>query len=535
MTGKVMSAASALDLLRDGDCVAISSAGLVGYPDYLVKCLEDRFLEQGHPRDLTLYSGCGHGVPFLHAGDARFAHPGFLKRSICSHPDPVPDFRKMIERNEIEAYILPQGVLQHLYRCSAAREPGLLTKVGMGTYIDPRQEGGKANAVTTEDIVRVMEIDGEEWLYYKAFPVTVAMIRGTTADERGNVTIEHEALKLEMLEIALAAKASGGKVLVQVERVAASGTLNPKHMVVPGELVDAVVVTQEPEKYHRQTPATLYNPSFSGEIRAPVLQEEETCRALEAEDIVCRRAALELFPGAVVNVGVGIGSGVGKVARSEGIFQSVTFTVELGAIGGIPQNKADFATSMNPTSYLAHPTMFDFYHGGGLDIAFLGAAQIDRAGNVNVSKFAGHVAGQGGFIDITQNSKKVVFCTYFRAKGLQASAKDGALCIGQEGAFPKFVEQVEQITFNGRYAAQCGKEILYVTERGVFRLTPDGIMLTEIAPGVDLERDIIAQMDFVPLISGTLKSMSREIFIPGRMGCFHSGAGWQTCGRGEKA
>ena len=359
-----MSAGQALELIRDGDCVAVSSAGLVGYPDYLAKCLEERYCAQGHPRDLTLYAGCGHGVPFLHAGDARFAHPGMLKRTICAHPEPVPDFRALIERDDIEAYILPQGVLQHLYRCCAAREPGLLTKVGLGTYVDPRQEGGKANRITTEDIVRVLELDGEDWLYYRAFPVTVALIRGTTADEQGNLTIEHEALKLELLEIALAAKACGGRVIAQVERVAASGTLNPHHVVVPGRLVDAVVVTEEPETYHRQTAATVYNPGFCGEIRAPRRGgAEEAPAALSAEDVICRRAVYELCPDAVVNVGVGIGSGVGAVARAEGMAEQVTFTIELGAIGGVPQSKADFGVSMNPDAFLAHPSMFDFYHG----------------------------------------------------------------------------------------------------------------------------------------------------------------------------
>ncbi|MGN1002876.1 MAG: acyl CoA:acetate/3-ketoacid CoA transferase [Oscillospiraceae bacterium] len=516
---KVMSVGSALDLIRDEDCIAISSAGLIGYPDYIACALEERFMNTGHPRDLSLYSGCGHGVPFLHEGDARFAHPGFLKKVICSHPDPVPGIRKMIEENAFQAYILPQGVLQHLYRCAAAREPGLLTKIGIGTYIDPRQEGGKANSITTEDIVRVMEIDGEEWLYYKAFPVTAAIIRGTTADEHGNVSIEHEALKLELLEIAMAAKARKGKVIVQVERVAENGTIKPKDVVVPGELVDAVVVVDDVAKHHRQTAATVYNPYLSGEARAPVSAAgTDEPAELQANDIVCRKALYELFPGAVVNVGVGIGAGIGDLARAEGIERDLTFTLELGAFGGAPQSKADFGATMNPTAFVAHPSMFDFYHGGGLDITFLGAAQIDREGNVNSSKFGGHVAGQGGFIDISQSSRKVVFCTYFTAKGLKASVKNGGLVIEQEGEVPKLVEKVDQITFSAKTAVEMGKPVLYVTERGVFELTPDGIMLTEVAPGVDVEKDIVANMGFRPLISGDLKQMDERIFTPAKMG-----------------
>lgn len=516
---KVMSVENALNLIKDSDCVAISAAGLIGYPDYIACALEERFLATGHPCDLTLYSGCGHGVPFLHEGDARFAHPGFLKKVICSHPDPVPDMRKLIEQDAVQAHILPQGVLQHLYRCAAAHEPGLLTQIGIGTYIDPRQEGGKANHITTEDIVRLMEIDGEEYLFYKAFPVTVAIIRGTTADEHGNISIEHEALKLETLEIAMAAKAQRGKVIVQVQRVAENGTIKAKDVVVPGELVDAVVVVDDVAKHHRQTAATIYSPYLSGELRAPApVAEDDKKIELGANDIICRRALYELFPGAVVNVGVGIGAGIGDLARTEGIERDLTFTLELGAIGGAPMSMADFGATMNPTAFVSHTSMFDFYHGGGLDITFLGAAQVDREGNVNTSKFGGHVAGQGGFIDISQSSRKVVFCTYFTAKGLKSSVADGNLIIEQEGSVPKFVEKVDQITFSAEYAAATGKPVIYVTERGVFKLTSHGIMLTEIAPGINFERDIVANMGFRPLVSENLKVMDSRIFTPSKIG-----------------
>ena len=517
---KIMPVEQALNLISDGESLAISAAGLVGYPDYVVKCLEDRFLATGHPAALSLYAGCGHGVPYLHQGDQRFGHEGFLKRIVCSHPDVVPELRTLIEEDKLEAYVLPQGVLQHLYRCSAAGEPGLLTKIGIGTYIDPRQDGGKINRVTTEDIVHLMELKGEEWLFYDSFPVHVAIVRGTTADEDGNMTIEKEALKLETLELALAAKSGGGKVIVQVERTAARGSLRPKDIVIPGELVDAVVVTEQPAEYHRSTAGTAYSPYMSGEVSCPLSTAARPKDILAADDIICRRALFELFPGAVVNVGVGIGSGIGPAAAVEHIMDKVTFTLELGVFGGIPQQAKDFGVAVNPVAFLSHTSMFDFYHGGGLDMTFLGAAQVDRDGNVNVSKFGGRAAGQGGFIDISQTAKKVVFCTYFKAKGFDASVSDGRLAITREGAISKFVDRVDQITFNGALARESGKEVCFLTERCVFRLEREGLTLTEIAPGVDLERDILSQMEFRPIVSKDLRVMDSRIFTPGRMGCF---------------
>ncbi len=517
---KIRNITEALDLIRDGDCIAVTAAGMVGYPEYIVKNLEERFLETGSPKALSLYSGCGHGVPGKEIGDAHFAHPGLLKRVVCSHPDVVPKIRDMIERNEIEAYVLPQGILNQLYRCSASKQPGLLSKIGMGTYIDPRQDGGKMNEITKKNIVRVMELDGEKWLYYESQPVTAAIIRGTTADESGNISIEKEALRLEILEVAMAAKASKGNVIVQVERVVADKTIPAKNVAIPGELVDAVVVAVNPKENHRQTDGTFYNPYMSGELRCPVAEQALRPEYLKPQDIICRRAVYELYEGAVVNVGVGVGAGVGAVATQEGIVDKVTFTLELGAIGGTPGQGPNFGASVNPIAFVAHPSMFDFYHGGGLDITFLGAAQIDREGNVNVSRFGGRPAGQGGFIDISQTSKKIVFCTYFKAKGFQGLVENGELHIAAQGQVPKFVDAVEQITFNGKLAAERKQEVVIVTERCVFRLTEKGIVLTEIAPGVDLQKDLLEQMGFEPVISEDLKLMDERIFVNERMGCF---------------
>lgn len=521
MQNKVKAISDALDLIKEGDTIAISAAGLIGYPEYLVSQLEKRYVKHRYPGDLTLIAGCGHGDPrFPEGGDSRFAHPGFLRRVIHTHTKTIPKLREMIERNELEAYILPQGILNQLYRSTASGQPCIISRIGKGTYIDPRQDGGKLNQITSEDIVSLIEIDGDKWLRYKSFPITIGLIRGTYADENGNVTIDHEALKLEILEIALAVKASGGKVIVQIEHAVEKNTLKPKDVVVPGELVDAIVEVKNPEIFHKQTDSPINNPFLSGEARCPHTNFAKTETSIEPKDVICRRAVFELNPGAVVNLGIGVGAGTGMAAAVEGIIDQLSFTVELGVFGGTPLPPPNFGASLNPGSFVSPPTMFDFYHGGGLDVAVLGAAQIDREGNVNVSKFEGHPNGQGGFIDISQSAKKVIFCTYFKAKGFKGDIFDRALRICSEGKIPKFIDKVEQITFNASVALKNNQEVYYITERGVFELGENGIVLTEIAPGIDLKKDILQQMDFEPLVSKNLKVMDKRIFTAGRMGCF---------------
>jgi Acyl CoA:acetate/3-ketoacid CoA transferase len=519
MKNKIMSVEQAAELVKDGDTVAASSAGIIGYPEYLAQALEKRFLETGSPKNLTVIAGCGHSA-HDERGDSRFGHAGMIKRYIASHPMTTPTLQKMIESDEIEGYSLPQGILNQLYRASAAKQPGLISKIGLGTYIDQRQRGGKLNDITKEDIVELIRLDDEDWLFYKSLPVTVALVRATTADENGNLTIEQEALKLEILETALAAKAQGGVVIAQVKAVAKYGTLNAKDVVVPGELVDAVVIADNPEETHRQTKKTVYSPYLSGELKIPIDHVDYPDGPLSAEDIICRRALFELYPGAVVNVGVGIGAGLGRQADIEGLREKIVFTLELGIFGGTPTPMPDFGAAINAEAYIAHPTMFDFYHGGGLDLAFLGTAQVDKGGNVNVSCIAGHPSGQGGFIDISQTSKKVVFVTFFKTKKFEAMIENGQLKIIREGDIPKFVDQVDQITFNGSMAMESDQEIVYITERAVFKLTNEGLVLTETAPGVRLQEDIIDQMGFVPIISPSLKTMDERIFMPGRMGVF---------------
>lgn len=521
MKSKIFSGPDAVRLIKDGDTITITSAGLIGYPKYLLKCLEQRYIEEGSPRGLTLVSGCGHGV-WDHWGDSRFAHPGFLKRVICTHPDAVPPLRKMIENDEIEGYIFPQGVLNQLFRSIAARQPGIISKIGLGTYMDPRLEGGRVNRAAREELIELIHLNNEEWLLYKSFPINVAMIRATTADEKGNLTIEREGLELQLLAVASAARSSGGKVIAQVERIAACGSLNPKDVVVPGIMVDAIVIAENPTENHMQTPGTYYSPYYSGELKPPqdMFKTEEAKTVLNLEDIIARRATFELFPGAVVNLGIGIPAAVGPAAALEGIRDDLTFTLELGVVGGVPAGIPDFGVSLGPEAFISHPSMFDFYHGGGLDITFLGAAQVDQHGNVNVSKFGTRISGTGGFIDISQSTRKVVFCTFFKAKGLEGEICDGRLRITKEGDIVKFVNNVQQISFNGRLAREEQKEVVIITERAVFRLADEGVVLEEVAPGIDLEKDILGQMEFNPVVSKNLRTMDERIFRPGPIGHF---------------
>ncbi|MEM6903097.1 MAG: CoA-transferase [Pseudomonadota bacterium] len=398
-------------------------------------------------------------------------------------------------------------MISHMFRDIAAGKPGVITKVGLGTFVDPRLEGGKINKVSTDDLVQLMEINGEERLFYPCHPIQVALLRGTTADEAGNLTLEREALILDNLAMAMAARNSGGVVIAQVERVVAKGSLNPRDVVVPAALVDAVVVA-EPEN-HAQTFATDYSPYFSGEARARSKGQEPM--ELGDRKVIARRCALELPVNGVVNLGIGMPEGVAAVAAEERMLEHVTLTAEPGVIGGLPASGLDFGAATNTDAIISQNAQFDFYDGGGLDMACLGMAQVDAEGNVNVSRFGGRLAGAGGFINISQNARKVVFAGTFRAGGLNLNIGDGRLEILNEGRSPKFIEKVEQVTFSGRQAVADGKPVIYVTERAVFELTDQGLALTEVAPGIDIERDIIKQMGFAPLV-GDPKEMDPAIF-----------------------
>src|SRR4029453_16093479 len=421
---------------------------------------------------------------------------------------------KLIVDNRIEAYNLPEGVITHMYRNIGARKPGTLSRVGLGTYVDPRQDGGRMNALTTEDIVRLMEIDGEEYLFYKSFPIQVALSPGSTADPDGNITAERESLALENLALAIAARNSGGIVLAQVERIAAEGSLDARLVKVPGVLVDCVVLA-EPE-HHMQTYGTQFNPAFSGELRVP----QKVVRTVELDDrkIIARRALLQLTPNCVINVGVGsVPDQVPLVASEERIADLLTLTVDPGVIGGGPMSGLDFGAAVNYQAVINHGSAFDFIDGGGLDAAFLGFGECDANGNVNASRFGRRIPGCGGFIDISQNAKKLIFVGTFSSGGFEVAIDGGRVRIVKEGKYPKFVEQIGQTTFSADYAQRWQQDVLYVTERCVFRLGASGLTLTEVAPGIELERDIPPRLPFKPAIDGP-HGMDPAIFRAATMG-----------------
>lgn len=510
---KVVSAREAVKLIKDGDTVAFGGFVGAAHAEEVTAAIQASFLESAQPRDLTVVYAAGQGDG-KERGLNHLGEEGLVKRIVGGHWGLVPRLQKLALENKLSAYNLPQGVISHLFRDIAAGKLGVLTHVGLKTFADPRLEGGKINDVSKKDIdlVKVVNIDGEERLLYKAFPVNVGIIRATYADTQGNCTMEHEGALAESLAIAQAAKNSGGKVIVQVKQVVEYGSLDARKVKIPGIYVDAIVVAHQ--ENHRQTFGTYYNPAYSGEIRVPV--DSLAPLPLSERKIIARRAAMELIPDAVVNLGIGMPEGVASIAAEEGL-KGMVLTTESGTIGGIPAGGGDFGVTTNPDCVLEQPAQFDFYDGGGLDVAFLGLAQMDVHGNINVSKFGPKIAGCGGFINITQNARKVIYCGTFTAGGLKVSVAEGKLKIDQEGKSKKFINEVEQVTFSGAYAQEKGQPVLYITERAVFKLTPEGVELTEIAPGVDLQKDILDQMDFKPIVKD-VKTMDGRIFRDALMG-----------------
>lgn len=510
---KVISAAEVVKLIKSNDMIA--TAGFVGngFPEELAIALEKRFLDTGEPKDLSLLYAAGQGDG-KDRGLNHFAHEGMVKRVVGGHWGLAPKLGKLALDNKIEAYNWPQGTVAQLFRDIAGNRPGTFTRVGLKTYCDPRLDGGKINAKTKEDLVELVKFNGVEYLWYKAMPVNVSLVRGTTADLKGNITFEKEALILNALEMCQAAKKCGGIVIVQVERLAEPGTLRGRDVVIPGMLVDYIVVAK-PEN-HWQTFSEQYNPAYSGEIKVP----QHTIKPLPLDErkIIGRRAVMELRRNTIVNLGIGMPEAASIVAAEEGVQDYMTLTVEPGPIGGIPAGGLSFGASSNYECLVNQAQQFDFYDGGGLDLAFLGLAQADEKGNLNVSKFGPKFAGCGGFINITQTAKKVFFMGTFTAGDLQISTKNGELIIVKEGPIKKFVKKVEHVTFSGDYALEVKQPVLYITERAVFKLTPEGLELVEIAPGIDLQKHVLDQMEFKPIIKGTPKLMDKRLFIDQKVG-----------------
>ncbi|NNF24647.1 MAG: acyl CoA:acetate/3-ketoacid CoA transferase [Rhodobacteraceae bacterium] len=511
MRNKIVSAQDAAALVKDGDVITTSGFVGIGVPDELLSAIERRFLDSGAPRDLTLFFAAGQGDG-KERGLNRLGHEGLLRRVIGGHWGLIPKVAALAVAGKIEGWNLPQGCISQLYRDIAAGKPGMLSKVGLETFVDPRKGGGAINDISTEPLVELMEIAGEEVLFYKAQRPTVALLRGTTADEAGNVTMEREALTIDNLAQAMAVRNTGGAVIVQVERIARAKSLPAREVQIPGILVDAVVVAR-PEN-HMQTYRTAFSHGFTNRIRSP--EGEIGTMPLDARKIIARRCAFELPVNGVVNLGIGMPEGVAAVAAEEGLLDHLTLTAEPGVIGGQPASGLDFGAAVNTDAVIPQNNQFDFYDGGGLDMACLGLAQVDRQGNVNVSRFGPRLAGAGGFINISQNARAVVFAGTFTASGLEIGLEEGRLAIVKEGAHAKFIDRVEQVTFSGNRAARLGQPVLYVTERCVFQLTPDGLSLVEIAPGIDPDKDILPLMQSRPHV-GEVVHMDGRIFRDAEM------------------
>jgi propionate CoA-transferase len=512
MRNKITSAEEAVSIIRDGDAICTSGFVGVGTPDHLLKALEARFLESAAPRDLTLVYAAGQGDG-KDRGLNIIAHEGLLKRVIGGHWGLMPKMVKLAVDEKIEAYNVPISVVAQLYRDTAAGKPGMLTHVGIGTFVDPRSEGGRLNKRTAEPLSRIMEIDGQEWLYYKSIPLDVALIRATSADPEGNVSAERECLDLDAVSQAMAVKNSGGIVIVQVERIVRSKSIKARDVLIPGAFVDCVVLADPAD--HMQTYGTAYDAAFSSEIRVPM--DSVAPKPLDIRTVIARRCALELRPGAIVNLGIGMPEGIAGVAAEESVGELFTLTTEAGTIGGIPLSGLDFGAVLNCDAIIAQNQQFDLYDGGGLDLAFLGMAETDRHGNVNVSRFGDKIAGTGGFVDITQNARKVVYSGTFSTGKLEFAVEDGKVRLANDSGKCKLCDDVQQITFSGKVALEKGQQVLYVTERCVFELTAEGLELVEIAPGLDVQRDVLDRMPFQPLVRN-VREMDPRVFGEGDMG-----------------
>lgn len=516
----IVTAQEAVNMIKDGSTLCSIGMTLVSCCETLFKELERKFLEEGHPRDLTFFHTCGQAAMKKHFGNQRLAHEGLLKRIIGGHWGQASELMQLISENKIEAFNLPQGQMANMFHSMALREPGKLSKVGLGTFIDPRLEGGKMNQKTKDcgyDVVDLVEVDGQEYIRYKEVPIDTLFIRGTYADEFGNISTEEEAMLLEVWPAVMATKRFGGKVICQVKSLVKGGSLNPKMVTVPGVFVDAVVVCPNPIEEHRQTYSWYFDPAYSGQSKAP-----ESAAAPAPSGIrkfIARRAVMELEPDMAINIGTGIPNDViGPIIAEEKVSDDVLITVESGIYGGVPAETIDFGIAMNAQALVQHDRQFEFYNGTGIDCTFMGAGEMDENGNVNSTRMGSMAAGAGGFIDITSTAKMVIFCSTFTGKGLKVAFDEDGLHILNEGSVKKLVKQVQQVSYNGKITRTTGQKMFYVTERAVFEMTDEGPVLIEIAKGIDLQKDVLDQMEFTPKISPDLKEIPVSLYCEGPFG-----------------
>ncbi len=506
--------------IRDDSVLTISSSSGLGCPDATLAAIGQRFIRSGHPRRLTTLHPIAAGDMYGIAGIDHLAYDGLLKRviagSLPSGPSsmPSPKIWTMIGENRVEAYNLPSGILYHMHREAAAKRPGILTKVGMDTFVDPHLLGGCMNDCTSPEIVKRVTFEGDEWLFYPSIPVDVAIIRGTTADEHGNVTTEHEGSSLGIYDQALAAHNNGGIVIAQVKRVVKSGKLKPQDVRVPGIVVDYVVIVPD----QMQTTNTEYDPTISGELSPD--GKIYDLMPWGPYKPMARRAAMELYQNDAVNLGFGVSAQVPRILLEEGRSDTVTWVIEQGAVGGMPLLDFQFGCASGAQAILASPDQFTYFQGGGFDRSFLSFMQIDQNGCVNVSRLAArpHVtAGVGGFIDITAHARHIIFIGTYTTGGLRLAIEENQVKILQEGKVQKLVPEVEHVSFSGSRALRSGQRITYITERCVLQLLPQGVTVIEIAPGINLERDILGQTAIELQVSSSLQIMNQKLFDPGLM------------------
>lgn len=521
MTVKFINAKEAAAIIKDGSTVAIDAFISFCLADDILGQIEARFVKDGHPKNLSVVNVAGIGGDGKNRGINHFAHKGLMRRFLCSNLSLANKIYPLITENAFPCFMIPQGVLSHMMRAIASGKPGIITQVGMKTFVDPRVDGGCINDAAkacSEIPVQLISLNNEDCLFYPAFSIDVAVIKGTKADKKGNISLEKEAMHLEQLEMATAARNSGGIVMVQVDEIVENGDLHPQMVTVPSTLVDYVVLGS-PGNTGQHFIEDLPNPvdSWCGDEKIHL--DEIKSMPLSLEKIICRRAAFEIKKDSFINLGIGVPMNVSNVLNEEGLINKVSASIESGVMGGVPAPGIATGAAYNPDAILKQPDMFDFYDGGGIDFACLGSAEIDSHGNVNVSRFAGKVPGPGGFINITQGAKNVCFMGTFTAGKNDIRIENGRLNIVKDGPHIKFKENVDHITFSGENSLDKGRQhIIYITERAVFELRPEGVTLTEIAPGADLERDILDKMEFKPLISPNLKLMDSRLFLPEVMG-----------------